>query len=79
MIKYYWLHTTTLYVAKIKSFLSKTPVKIQEIIQGAVDKIATTDMEQMEIYDANGQQEEMEYLLLQYLCLVMLTIEYFGI
>ena len=35
-------------------------------------------MYQMGIVDANDQQEEMKSLSFQYLWLVMLTIEYFG-
>ena len=34
----------TLSVPKIKSFLSKTPSKIRDIIQGATDEITNYDM-----------------------------------
>ena len=47
---------------------------MQEIIQGPSDEITTNAMEQMEIDDANEQQEEMEDLSLKDLSLVMLTI-----
>ena len=51
VIKYYWLQIITLYVSKIKTLFSKTPLNMQEIIQGALDAISTNDMEQMEIDD----------------------------
>ena len=64
----------TLSVDKIGEFFSKNPVKMQVMIQGASDEITTTDIEQMEIDDANEQQEDMEDLSLKDLSLVMLTI-----
>ena len=64
----------TLSVDKIGEFFSKNPVKMQVMIQGASDEITTTDIEQMEIDDANEQQEDMEELSLKDLSLVMLTI-----
>ena len=64
-IKYDRLQIMTISVANIKSLLSKTPVNMQEIIQGASDEINTTDTEQMDIDNANKQQEEMQELSLQ--------------
>ena len=51
---------------------------MQYIVQGASDETTITDMEQMDIDDDNYQQEAMEDLSLQYLWLVMLTMEYFD-
>ena len=52
MIRYDFQQKITLYVPKIKSFFSKTPYKMQDIIQGASDEINNDEMEQMEIGDA---------------------------
>ena len=52
VIRYDCQQKITLYVPKIKSFFSKTPYKMQDIIQGASDEINNDEMEQMEIGDA---------------------------
>ena len=62
VIKYDWLKIITLYVTNIKSLFSNTPVNMQEIIQVALYQITTTDMNQMDIDDANEQQYYMEGL-----------------
>ena len=49
-------------VANIKSFFSKTPVKMQDIIQGASYEINTTAMEQIDTDDTSKQQEDTEEL-----------------
>ena len=66
-------------VPKIKSFFSKTPAKMQDIIQGATDEITNDDMEQMEIDDAKVEEEDTEDLSLKDPCLVMVTVYCFRI
>ena len=51
---------------------------MQEIIQDSLYEITINYTEQMDIDDANEQQEEIEDLLLKELWLVVLTIEYSG-
>ena len=55
----------TLSDPKIKSFFSKTPAKMQDIIQYATDERTNDDMEHMEIADAKEEEEELEDLSLQ--------------
>ena len=45
MIKYDFKKKMTLSVPKIKPLLSKTPEKMQDIIQGDTDEITNDDME----------------------------------
>ena len=62
VINYDWFQIITPSVAKIKSFLSKTPVNMKYIIQVASYEITTTAMEKMDIDDASKQQEDTEEL-----------------
>ena len=48
-----------------------------EIIQGALDEITTNYTNKTDIDDSNKWKEEMEDSSLQYLWLVIWTIEYF--
>ena len=52
VINYDWKQKTTLCVPKIKQIFSKTPLKMQDMIQGATYDITNDDMEQMKIDDA---------------------------
>ena len=62
VIKYDWFHIMTPSVANIKSLFSKTPVKMQDIIQSASYEINTTAMEQIDTDDTSKQKEDMEEL-----------------
>ena len=44
-----------LYVPNIKSFFSKTPEKMQDIVQGAIDDIINDDIDQMDIDDSGEE------------------------
>ena len=65
MIKYYWQKQITLSEPKIKLCFSKTPEKMQDIIQDASDDITNDDTKQIYIYDIQKKKREYGILVIE--------------